>query len=572
MKPPKNPKNLVKKIVDSGILDFYKIPVSMVDGSDCTWNGGSLEIDWSCEPERVLHELAHWIISEKREDRNFGLGIGDEPGRPSYADDAESMAGVLSLAFGFTIGVVDDQEIVSRFRSLGSNLSRRDVETAIRGARMARERGLFNLEYANPGCSELEGRLAAAAASKWKDLELGAPRGKFDLLENTGEGPEQEPVRFYKATTNYSLFREHPDAMVARMLRVSEAEGRRIVQSRPEIVPKTPDEFYDSLESQRTNAIEKAAAASESAWHDALEPEYKAWPAAIAALAATKIEIGCEHFRLPFSAIAIRLPHDFVQEPGGPVIHSVFATVLRNLPEGGSVATTSWDAAAPPRARPIEMTWMNLGERVPAVFSVMLKWKELRGPFEDDSFFLASIGLVPGETIDDRLKKVEARSAEVLSKGTVYVPSLKLMREMFSLAIGVSFMATGRMKKEKPIVAKDKKPRAERRRFEKEHDGESQPTFSVGRDLILPREEGVASPKEAGETGPGEGEGRQLKYGHMRCGHLRFQPYGPRTAPTYDLIFLSPTLVRSDLPIKPKSTPSKIEDVGGAFDVTEPSA
>ena len=384
--------------------------------------------------------------------------------------------------------------------------------------------------------------------------------------ENAGEDPEQEPVRFYKAVTDFSQFQTYPDAMLGYMYGLPEAEARRLSHEKPHLIPTAPADLYPRImQRPGTSAIIAAGAAMQWTWHDSLEPEYKAWPAAVAALAATKIEIGCEHLRMPFPTIAIRLPVDFVQEPGKPVIHSVFATIFRNT-AGGSFATTSLDAAPTARSRFLSVRWRNLGEDVPAILSVMIKWKEQGGPFDDDSFFVVSIGLKPGETIEERLQKVEAKSSTLV--GTAYVPTMKLMREMLSLAIGVSFMATGRVKKERPIVAPDKKPRHERRRWEKEHDGQKQPVFSVGRDLILPREEGVASPKEAGETGPGEGEGRQLKYGHFRSGHLRFQPYGSRAAPTYDLIFVTPTLVRSDLPLRTK-TPSKIEDVGGTRDITD---
>jgi len=391
-----------------------------------------------------------------------------------------------------------------------------------------------------------------------------------EFEENEG-GPEQEPVRFYKAVTDFSQFRDYPDAMLSYMHGVSETEGRRLAREKPDLIPATPSDFYARFIRPGIRAIVAAGATMQWIWHDSLEPEYKVWPAAIAALAATKIEIGCEHLRLPFPSIAIRLPHDFVQEPGKPVIHSVFATIFRNT-HGGSFATTSLDASPTPRSRFLDTRWRNLGEDVPAIFSVSMKWKEDQGPFDDDSFFVVSIGLKPGETIDERLQKVESRSSEVTSVGTRYVPSIKLVREMLSLAIGTAFMATGRVKKERPIVAPEKRPRAERRRFEKEHDGDEQPTFVVGRDLILPREDGVATPKEAGETGPGEGEGRQLKFGHFRTGFLRWHPSGPRTAPTYDLIFVAPTLVRSDLPLKAKSTPSKIEDVTRTKDITEPPA
>lgn len=400
------------------------------------------------------------------------------------------------------------------------------------------------------------------------------------FAENPGQDPESDPVHFYKLTSNWSKFRDFPEKTVVDMgivPRFREHQAREFVQrSRAAgLFPETADAFYDfaveSIHATGSKAVELALAETERAWHTCLEPEYKAWPAAIAALAATKIEIGCEHLRLPYPAIAIRLPENFVREPDAPVLRSLWVSIFRNDPNGGSYATSSMSSPMPPRGRPIDMQWSNLGDRVPAIMSVAFKWNERE---DDDSFGMFSLGLVEGETLEERFDKLDwdrrtKGPDRAHWKGTQYVPGEKLVREMLKLVVGVAFMATSRTKKEKPFIARDPKPRAERRQFEREHGGQSQPTFSVGRDLVLPRSQGVGSPQDSGSTGPGEGAGRQLKFAHYRSGHMRYQWVGPRDQRRPELVFVEPTIVREDLPFKARSTPRSIEDATGVFDVAD---
>lgn len=80
--------------------------------------------------------------------------------------------------------------------------------------------------------------------------------------------------------------------------------------------------------------------------------------------------------------------------------------------------------------------------------------------------------------------------------------------------------------------------------------------FLVGADIKLPKDLQQAL-KPAGT-----GEGHSLQYGHVRSGHLRIQPYGKRDGKkTYKVIFIAPTLVRPDLPLKPKLTDRAVKGV-----------
>lgn len=323
---------------------------------------------------------------------------------------------------------------------------------------------------------------------------------------------------------------------------------------------RKPEPFYERLAAMTAPSVDRVRLDAERTWYACLQPEYKAWPAAVAALAATKISVPCEELRVPFPAFAVRLPAGFVQEPGGPAIESLLVTLLRNSPAGiGSWSTTSMDGGLTACSRRFASRWRNLGRDVPAILSLSMGYHEGAPSAESFRFSVVSIGLERGVTIDEEFQRIEWDSRK---RGTdfewraKYAPSEKLVREMLSLAVGTALMATGKCKK--PLVARDQRPRQERRRFEREH-GEEQPTFHMGRDLVLPREEGAA-PLPAG----GEGSGRHLKWSHFRTGYMRNQPYwkgSTRDKPTHhELIFIPPVIVGANkgLPLRPRTTPSSI--------------
>jgi hypothetical protein len=73
----------------------------------------------------------------------------------------------------------------------------------------------------------------------------------------------------------------------------------------------------------------------------------------------------------------------------------------------------------------------------------------------------------------------------------------------------------------------------------------------VGSEIALPRYERTQDDDE-------HGTGKSLEYGHMRSGHMRMQPHGKGNKER-KLIFIPPTVVRPDLPIK-ASRGYKIDD------------
>lgn len=78
--------------------------------------------------------------------------------------------------------------------------------------------------------------------------------------------------------------------------------------------------------------------------------------------------------------------------------------------------------------------------------------------------------------------------------------------------------------------------------------------FAIGKDISLPYQSGSTHSVIVEERG------RELQYAHIRSGHMRWQwkndAEGNRIR---KLIFIYPTVIRPDLPLKPELTPRKIQ-------------
>ncbi len=70
--------------------------------------------------------------------------------------------------------------------------------------------------------------------------------------------------------------------------------------------------------------------------------------------------------------------------------------------------------------------------------------------------------------------------------------------------------------------------------------------FRLGSEIDLPQ----PMVRYTTEDGPEQPTGRELQFAHVRSGHLRLQPKGKREDPHYELVFIKPTVIRPDLPIR----------------------
>lgn len=380
----------------------------------------------------------------------------------------------------------------------------------------------------------------------------GCGRGGPVMLYNPD--PEQPDVRFYPVSTSYS-----------------DIESNGLLPS-----GTTTEEFYRSTLATWSPfgapmpSDRYTSAVIEGTWYECLQPEYKAYPAIVAALSATKIEIGCEHIKMPFPAFAVRLPEGFMQDVNGPPLRCLLVAMVKNNEVYTSTPVASIDSDPAPGAMSIPFA-VSFSDGTPDnALLIQAKYIDSDG---DDAFTNFAIRLDRNKTLEevfsDWVTRAEGEGAQARLRARAfggYVVSNKMARELLSLAVGISFFATGRHKAAKPILQREKRPRHERRRFERDHDGEEQPTFFVGRELVLPREEGAPARDQG--PGLGEGAGRSLRWGHYRTGHLRYQAHGPARSDR-KLIFIEPSLVRPDLPLRPRVTPGQITGDRPSRDVTE---
>lgn len=368
----------------------------------------------------------------------------------------------------------------------------------------------------------------------------GCGRGGPVMLYNSPQDPEQSDVRFYPVTTAYSEG--------AQLLGMSGLPPKRFYEN----ILSTYRAFGAPMPSdQYTSAV------IEGTWYSYFQPEYKAYPAIIAALAATKIEIGCEHLRMPFPVFSIRLPTAFVKEGDGPPIRSLMACIGRDTRDGLTLVTHMDSVGSQTRTIPM-LRQHRLGK---CTLLVRVNYNDIN---DASAFSDFEVELERGVTLQEAF---DANDLSLRQRGkSSWTPSPKLIREMLALVVGVSFFATGRQKATTTeIIGQEKRARHERRRFQKDNDGEDQPAFTVGRDLVLPREEGAPTPDSDGK--PGEGSGRSLKRAHYRTGHLRYQAHGPALSER-KLIFVEPLIVRPDLPLGPRVTPGALTD-RRSHDVTD---
>jgi hypothetical protein len=107
-------------VLESGILDYFEAPWRMVEKTwgSADWDGAFINISLSTRSEkdsragyRVLHELAHWLLAseERRHSSQFLLNARKRttPVSREHRKREEYRAGVLSLVYGYSLGMID---------------------------------------------------------------------------------------------------------------------------------------------------------------------------------------------------------------------------------------------------------------------------------------------------------------------------------------------------------------------------------------------------------------------------------------------------------------------------------
>jgi len=289
-------------------------------------------------------------------------------------------------------------------------------------------------------------------------------------------------------------------------------------------------------------------------WYRASRPVFKIFPGMVDALAHTSIDVECEHIELPFPAFKIDLPAGNLlgQAYGEKGYDGLFVTTsdilnFENMEGGQGVKLC------------IFATRSDVGEDYGKVgykgyCRIMADCGTF--PFSSHHSMLALPIIDQSMTVAELLAKYD----EQMVQHDHDFGQRMARRRVLSLVIATMLIAISHDKRlikpeQRGVKHRLKADRA-RKRGDKAAGLAGNKGFLIGADIKLPKDLRRAMNEPAGTVGS------SLNYGHIRSGHLRVQPYGKKCEKkTYKVIFIAPSLVRPDLPLKPKLTDRAIKGV-----------
>jgi len=317
--------------------------------------------------------------------------------------------------------------------------------------------------------------------------------------------------------------------------------------------PTSIDNFYTDIQRSvsRTDSHytdKMAQFQAEYTFYKNGQPTYKLFPAIANALVDTKIDIPSTELKLPFSSFIIKLPVGFTGVIPRPKVDPILSAfqLLGLEPETLHLCSILISRArtAPTAMRVLSIEYQVIGSRSGRAFR---------------HFFLP---LLPGKSINESISLLVDQTllSKDAAKRSSGLPSKEIFQELQTiskLVTGTCFIA---ISKDKDYIKRERiKIRGNDlcfcgsgKKYKKccKLKPVNQPIgFAVGRDIILYKEE------KPGKSITVEGRGRELQYGHLRTGHMRWQWRNDETGKRIrKLIFIHPTIVKPDLPMKPRLT------------------
>lgn len=268
----------------------------------------------------------------------------------------------------------------------------------------------------------------------------------------------------------------------------------------------------------------KIAADQELSLINCGRPYYKVWPGMLAAMTRISLGIDESYLHAPFKAFQIRLPKSdnaLAFEHGNPVV--------------AILVCISEDASHIVPVSPVDQSPV---EDIAKFISVHYQFLDGRSTRMDG-------GIKRGESLEDNLRRFGG------IEGTAsYKTSIEFRSNVFRVAVATSLFAIENHELVMPdisrevitIKAKNKRQLvSENMRIERELakcNG-----WKVGSEIDLPR------PLIKRDGYSSTGGVRELEHGHIRSGHMRMQPCG-EGGNDRKLIFVAPTILRPDLPIR----------------------
>lgn len=285
---------------------------------------------------------------------------------------------------------------------------------------------------------------------------------------------------------------------------------------------------------------------NEAEWYRLRRPTFRVYPAMGVALGSTRLEVPEEELKLPFRVFAVSFP---------PSTFFVDPSLILPLPGAAQALRGS------PYLRAVLVSEVIV-ERESLTFRAI----EMLIDIADDDPKANHEGrlqliLPHGVTVAESVEYWENRDTFQES----YTPILSERRRLAATIAGVIFLAISKDRRyvetaTTRVVGSDYCLCGSGLKFKKccrrtKSDKGAPLGFAVGRGIDLPYRSSTATTVHVGD-------GRELEYGHIRSGHMRWQPKKDEAGEwVRELIFVAPTVVRPDLPLKPELTPRRIREV-----------
>lgn len=356
-------------------------------------------------------------------------------------------------------------------------------------------------------------------------------------------------VKFSQYRTFYEWFQERP-------------ERRQLVSYYPEESWKTPEKFFLAADAEMQYAAKLAKEGnpdfltviasthrqkySEHMWYRFAKPYYKLYPGLLLGLAGISIDIDCGLLKVPFPAFKVHFPENYFRETeGSPCVRGILISGRRKGDKyfgASDKLPLVFDDDADPNFLAIDI---DCGDEE-AHLARDVKIEEPCKPY-------ALLETTEGKTISERLEEI--RQLKTINAETGYFPSPEFQASLLRIAVGICFFAINshqvihrdlpeNLRKALERAEQDKSPKRLKKIKSQIDSMGYRHGFTVGREIQIP--------KFQTQTGEDASQGslthRQLKFSHIRTGHMKWQPYGPKLEQR-KLIFVAPTIVRPDLPL-----------------------
>ncbi len=285
----------------------------------------------------------------------------------------------------------------------------------------------------------------------------------------------------------------------------------------------------------RNDEISFSRLCTEHNWHVFGRPYFKVWPGIADALRNTSLNISCDAFQSPYECWELRLPRA-IDLP----IQNQTVLIAVNTRENGITRTAPAADFANREVKNNEERYRRIEGDGPAIkWSIMIWYAHQR----DDPTLMtrAQYYIKEGQTLEEGFSDTKHDISGNILSSEEYKWLRKVVAGVCMFAIGKHELVLPDVKQ--PVIHAKPRGKKKQKAMEQLVRDKSDPKgWLVGSEIDLPRPLLIG---EAYRTGNGD----ELTFGHVRSGHMRMQPCGPKSQDR-KLIFVPPTIVRPDLPIR----------------------